>query len=225
MLKRKGTEKVGSTNVIYVIDHSGSMTSIWDEVLNAVELNLKEVQKSDLENYVSMIVFDDQIDEVMWRVPAKEVVLDRETYFPRGLTSMLDAVGLALSKAHTEYIAAVSQGKLNEAFYLVIVSDGIENNSKEWTYQKIQDKVKTVLATDHFTITYLGSNQDLAELRNLTGINQTYNWNSTLAGTRVMGGASAGATQTYFASRAEGQTVVNSLYEEEKEEEEVDAPA
>lgn len=208
MLYRKNGA-ANSTHVIYVVDHSGSMAPIWDEMCGALEANLEEVKKAEGDNYVSLIMFDNIIDEVIWRAPVNEVVLHKGAYKPRGSTAMLDAVGIALTKALEEENAFV-----DEAYYVIIISDGYENSSRAWNYDSMRELVKKCLATDRFTISYIGSNQDLSEVSQQTNFTygNTLNYVSDRVGTVAMSNSAAVGTQSYFSARAAGKTAVDDLY-------------
>lgn len=202
-------QDTGSTHVVYIVDHSASMGPIWDEMVNALDRNLEEVKKAEGTNYVSLIMFDDVIEEVMWRIPASKVSIDKEAFKPRGFTAMLDAVGKGLTQTLEEGVLGP-----DEAYYFVIISDGYENASREFNWNAVAELVNKANNTGHYTITYLGSNQDLSKVSKQTNINvsNTMNWHNDRRGTQVMAAASAGATSNYFAARATGQTVVDSLY-------------
>ena len=66
------------------------------------------------------------------------VPLNMDTYIPNGVTPMYDCIGMALQdlEQHDE------EGDLG--FLFVVISDGLENSSKEWTADRIAEKVKNL---------------------------------------------------------------------------------
>lgn len=139
--------------VNFIQDRSGSMSTVWQETLSGYKefINqLREGAKKDSIEYIfNLTTFDTLIDN-----PVKAVPLDQVTgeelapHGPRGSTALYDAVGKTLRA--TEPIQA-------DKYIVVIVTDGQENSSREWTkdalHQAIEDKIKV----GNWTFTYLGT--------------------------------------------------------------------
>ena len=93
-----------ATHLIKIIDRSGSMSGIEDEMRSLLNSNIKQ----DRENvdklgdtYLTLVVFDHEIDVLIDNAPIIDVEGDvsKEQTFSRGTTALYDAIGTALSKA------------------------------------------------------------------------------------------------------------------------------
>ena len=83
-------------------------------------------------------------------VPIDEVTpLTRETFEPRGGTSLLDAMGEVLKK------------NTSEGTTMIILTDGEENSSRTYTSEHIKDLVEMRTKYSKWSFVYLGANQDV----------------------------------------------------------------
>jgi hypothetical protein len=64
--------------------------------------------------------------------------LDSATYRPRGGTPLLDATGLLIGRAKVEAAARAATGQPKEAIIFCTVTDGQENQSREYRREQIQ---------------------------------------------------------------------------------------
>ena len=142
--------------VNFIQDRSGSMQTIWDETLNGFKEFVKELQtKGPAENIdylFSLTTFDTVIDMPLKAVPIADVTLDAlASYGPRGATAIYDAVG--------KTIDATMQAKDDTITKVVcvIVTDGQENSSREWTKDAIHKAIEAKLNLGNWTFTYLGT--------------------------------------------------------------------
>lgn len=149
------------TLVAFVLDETGSMGPIADDTIGGVNTYFETLKKETPEALVSLMEFSDMsASEPTFRsvcsgVEVKDVpVLTGENYRPRGNTPLLDAVGKAITE--TESIEA-------DRYLLVIMTDGQENASREWSYKGVQAKMKQVEATGKWTIVFLGSTLEARE--------------------------------------------------------------
>ena len=86
--------KEGFTEIISLVDRSGSMQSILDDAIGGFNTFLTAQQRQPSEAELSLILFDHEYQIVHQAVDIQQVKpLDRETYVPRGMTALLDAVG------------------------------------------------------------------------------------------------------------------------------------
>ncbi len=120
------------TDIIYVMDRSGSMANIMTDAIGGFNTFVKEQQKVEGDCYLTLIAFDTQYEVIYDRVPILEVKeLTSDRVFARGCTALLDTVGKALSTMPDEWHVA--------AF---IMTDGEENSSIEWTNEKVKTLVQ-----------------------------------------------------------------------------------
>lgn len=127
-------------NVIF--DRSGSMEIIAEEAVGMFNGFLEE-QKA-LPDYaeLSLVQFDDQYDECYTCKPIKDCVplIRGQTYIPRGMTALHDAVGKTINKIGGQ-LANLPEEDRPKRVLFIIITDGHENNSREFTGQTVKDMI------------------------------------------------------------------------------------
>lgn len=137
-----------------ILDRSGSMGTNMDEAINGVNVYIKDLTADDaLKVRASVTIFDStSIDLIRDRVKAKkweDIVLDE--CVPRASTPLLDAVG--------QTVNAISP-KEDENVAIAIMTDGLENASREYTKERILELLKEKQEKDNWLVLYLGANHD-----------------------------------------------------------------
>ncbi|MBQ5757700.1 MAG: VWA domain-containing protein, partial [Clostridia bacterium] len=86
--------KKGLTEVVFILDRSGSMAGLEQDTIGGFNSLLEKQKKEEGEAYVSVVLFDDRTEVLYDRVDIKKVepMTDRQ-YYVRGCTALLDAVG------------------------------------------------------------------------------------------------------------------------------------
>lgn len=152
MAKKKN--KAGKTSCVHVVlDRSGSMGAIKEETIGAFNGYLEQLVKDAPETIFSLTIFDSQsIDTIVDNEKAKDVTpLNSNTYQPRAMTPLYDAVGKVIDKL---------QNSEGDNKILVILTDGQENNSREYTRENIKKTLDEKQNKDNWLVIYLGANQD-----------------------------------------------------------------
>jgi uncharacterized protein YegL len=124
---------------------------------NSVLEKQKAIEGSQV--LVSTVLFDDRTEVLYNRIPIKDVKpMNEETYFVRGSTALLDAVGGAIDhimKVH-EYLGEVDRP--NKTLF-VITTDGHENASYLYNHQMVSSRIKMQTEIG-WEFLYLGANVD-----------------------------------------------------------------
>lgn len=126
------------------------------DAIGAVNSYLRQVKDDkDMEAAISLITFDSQsIDVIRDKVSAGSCAeLAASEYQPRASTPLLDAVGhgAALLDRRKEQ---------NERCILAIMTDGLENASREYTKETIKALLDRKQKEDGWLILYLGAGHD-----------------------------------------------------------------
>jgi hypothetical protein len=151
-------------HVALVLDRSGSMESCRDATIQGFNQYAEQIRRTAdeerLDVRLTLTVFNHEIHLPLFGAPLRDLrPLDRQSYVPNGSTAMLDAVGRTIDDLERR-----GQG-IDEASVLVcIISDGYENASREYSYADIAERIQRLTATDRWTFTYLGANQDLSRV-------------------------------------------------------------
>lgn len=144
------------TEIVCIIDMSGSMMSIKDDSIGGFNSFIEEQKKLDGETRITVALFDDQYELLADGIDLKEFEgLNDSNYRPRGMTALLDAIGKTVTNIDSkeDFIPV-------EIDYVVaILTDGAENCSREFNrdgiFKLISDKTE-----EGWQFIYLGANQD-----------------------------------------------------------------
>ena len=194
----------------FVLDKSGSMGNCRETTVNGFNAQLetiKELQKElpDQEFEVSLTIFDEHIDHVQTHQRINNFeYLSLSRYLPRGGTALLDAIGMSINQ-----IRMTNETKIlnNEtSIVMVILTDGMENASREFTYHQIASSIKALEATEKWTFTFLGADIDAIHTSKMLNIREenVVSFNKSDMGD-MMSDISEGMRQ-YSYSKSEGKT-------------------
>ncbi|MCD7893888.1 MAG: VWA domain-containing protein [Erysipelotrichaceae bacterium] len=127
-----------TSDLVFILDRSGSMSGLEKSTIKGFNKMIKKQKKLDGDAFVTMILFDDQIDVLYQDKPLEKVKkLTEEEYYVRGCTALLDTVGYAITKMKEKQ----KKNKTDHVIF-VITTDGYENASHEFTYQQINKMIK-----------------------------------------------------------------------------------
>jgi len=165
------------TQIIVVLDRSGSMHAIADDTIGGFNQFLKEQKKQKGKAKMSLILFDDQYDVVFEGLDIQNVVdLNENTFVPRGMTALLDAVGKTINSTYST-IKSTKKKDRPEQVVFVVITDGYENHSKEFTREAIFNMITEMKEKDKWQFMFLGANQDAIQVGGQYG----YGANSSLS--------------------------------------------
>lgn len=145
-------------HVAFVIDESGSMGSSKSDVIGGFKKVIDE-QKAikDGKCAVSIFKFATDVKEVFIGKDVNEVeYLTDESYDPQGLTAMNDGIGYAIDKVG-DWLRNMKEEDRPEKNLIVIMTDGEENNSKDYSLSKVREMIKHQESKYSWTFLYLGT--------------------------------------------------------------------
>lgn len=187
------------TDMTLILDKSGSMEIIRTDTIGGVNTFLKEQQATPGECDFSLVMFDTKYDFVYQGRPIKEVHgLSEKTYRPSGNTALLDAVGRSIHEAGNR-LDKLAEADKPEKVIMVIITDGQENSSREYTKDQIKKMIEHQEKQYSWTFLYLGANQDAFAEAGRMGIRAAAvsNWKSDKDGAGVMYGAVGQTVREY----------------------------
>lgn len=148
------------TDIVIVLDRSGSMGGIARQTIEGFNQFLDEQRKDEDQSAVSLILFDDQYDVVYVASPlAQTAPLTRETFKPRGSTALLDAMGQTIQETG-QRLSALPEERRPEHVLFVIITDGFENCSRQFTHTQVADMIAHQRDVYKWQFVFLGANQD-----------------------------------------------------------------
>jgi len=141
--------------VTLILDETGSMQSCKRAAIAGFNRYLAALRAEQAETRFTLTLFNSKKTEVRYHNerPAAVSDLDVETYRPADTTPLYDAIGRTLTIAKQE--AAVHFKKL-----CVILTDGLENASREYTRLQIFDLIKE-FEGQGWRFLYLGADHDV----------------------------------------------------------------
>lgn len=191
--------KPKNTVVNFVLDETGSMLSVKVATISGFNEYLVGLKESKAKVWMTLTKFNStKVEVVHDAVLVKDVPdLNEKTYVPEHLTPLYDAIGKTIRA--TEEALKKKRGK--PAVLCVIMTDGLENASKEYTregiFNLIEEKTK-----EGWTFAYLGANQDAYAVGESIGVarGSSLNFAGTPDGVAVATSAMAMATRSYLDS-------------------------
>jgi len=179
--------KKNTTELVMILDRSGSMGGLESDTIGGYNSFLKKQRETDGEVLVSTVLFDDRSEVLYDRVPLDQMpqMTERE-YTVRGCTALLDALGGAIHHIGNVHRAAREEDRPEKTIF-VITTDGLENASREYTYDRVKRLVRRQKETYGWEFLFLGANIDAIETAGRCGIaaDRAANYNSDHEGTAL----------------------------------------
>lgn len=162
--KKKAKKAPKNTRILFILDRSGSMRSIQDETIGGFNAFLAEQKSLPGKATVSLMQFDNEFLVVHNNADIQTVPpLDRTTFVPRGCTSLYDAVGKTIAEFK-------DNNPKSTKTIVMILTDGEENSSKEYTYSSVRTLIEEVEGKHGWDVIFLGANMNAAAVGASMGI-------------------------------------------------------
>ena len=135
-------------DLIFVMDRSGSMSGSEADTIGGFNSFIEREMKNDSNTRVTTVLFDDHYEMLYKRKPITEVkkMTDRE-YWVRGCTALLDAIGKTINTLDKE---------IDNKVLFVIMTDGMENASKEYS----KDQIRSLIGNHNWEFIFIGADID-----------------------------------------------------------------
>ena len=179
--------KKGLTEIVFIIDRSGSMSGLEADTIGGFNGLLEKQKKEDGEAYVSVVLFDDQTEVLYDRVDIRKVEPMNDTqYYVRGCTALLDALGGAIHHIKNVHRYAREED-VPEKTLFIITTDGMENASCKYSYDRVRKMVEQEKEKNHWEFLFLGANIDAVQVAGRFGIkaSRAVNYENDGAGTKL----------------------------------------
>ncbi|MFW6220034.1 MAG: vWA domain-containing protein [bacterium] len=170
------------TQIICILDRSGSMSSIIDDARGGFNEFLKSQKKLKDEATFTVALFDDEYELLYDNIPVKDVEeITEEIWSPRGMTALNDAIGKTINDVKANHLKLKDE-KPNKVI-VCIVTDGQENSSREYKSETIKQLIGEC-EKDNWTFVYLAANQDAFSVGSTYGFSagNTMNFNADTTG-------------------------------------------
>lgn len=158
------------THLYVLLDRSGSMQSIKQDIVGGFDAFVAEQRRASGECRMTLARFDNEYEQVFADRPIDQVgYLELE---PRGSTALLDSMGRLIVDAGAR-LAALPEHQRPGTVVVAVMTDGYENASREWSHQAIKALVDQQTETYGWQFLYMGADQDAIEVGSSIGVAAT----------------------------------------------------
>jgi hypothetical protein len=180
------------------------MTSVADDAIGGFNKFLEEQQKLDGKANMTLAQFDNIYEMLYNGVDIKDVKpYTKETYIPRGMTALYDAVGKTITDVHAR-LMKVSETERTKKVLMMILTDGHENASREYSMDSVKKLVDS-RKSDGWEFVFIGAGLDKFDVTSIgtsIGVNasNTLSFDRSSRGMAVMYNSMSKMSASYRSS-------------------------
>lgn len=170
---------------LIIVDESGSMSCVERATVNGINETLQSIRKTesehtDAESLVTLTTFSSAgIRTIYDATPASQALdIQPEQYCPNACTPLYDAIGRGI-------LTLRPQVQKDDVVLITIITDGEENSSREFSYERIQKLIKEMKEQD-WVFTFIGANIDVKATSQRLGIDLSMSFTQDDEGTQDM---------------------------------------
>ena len=162
------------SEIIFILDRSGSMAHLESDTIGGYNSLLKKQLATEGEACVTTVLFDDKVDIIHDNVDITKIpYLTSKEYYARGATALMDAIGKTISLVNNRHRFA-PESLVPHKTLVVIITDGCENASCEYTIRQIKKLIERQKEKYHWEFLFLGANMDAISAAGDIGIATEY---------------------------------------------------
>lgn len=152
--------KKNLTELVFILDRSGSMSGLESDTIGGFNGMIEKQREVKGEANITTVLFDDRYELIHQRLPLEAVQpLTGKEYYVRGCTALLDAIGRTIQDMINVQKHLPDDMKAEKVIF-VITTDGLENASREYTYDKIKKMIEHQKEKYEWEFLFLGANMD-----------------------------------------------------------------
>jgi hypothetical protein len=173
------------TEIICIIDRSGSMEPITTESIDGFNNFLNEQKSEEGTASVTLYLFNSHLSLIYENLSiTSSPYLDQNNYIPNGGTALLDAIGTVIDSTGVR-LSKTPEPNRPEKVLICILTDGEENQSRIYNKAEILKKITHQTVNYNWIFVFLGANQDSFSEAEKIGISKDYTsgFNSSKTGT------------------------------------------
>ena len=158
------------TEIVFILDRSGSMAGLEGDTVGGFNAMVERQKKEPGEALLSAILFSDESRVLYDRADIRKVEpMTERQYQVGGCTALLDAIGGAVHHIGNVHKYAREEDRPGKTIF-VITTDGMENASRSYTYDRVQQMVKHEQEKYGWEFLFLGANMDAISAARSFGI-------------------------------------------------------
>ncbi len=190
-----------STLIVCILDRSGSMQDILDDAIGGFNSFLEQQKAVPGDAEITVALFDDRYELPYNLVPLHSMPnLNRETFVPRGMTALYDAIGRTIATVGSQ-LSATPEPKRPNKVIVLILTDGEENSSQEYSAERVQEMIKTQREVYSWEFVFVGATEKSMRNAKSIGIDssKSIRFSADSAGTRAAYTTLSETTRSYRA--------------------------
>lgn len=165
--------KKGLTEIVFILDRSGSMSGLENDTIGGFNSMISKQKDEEGEALISTVLFDNETEVIHDRLPLDKIApLTGKEYYIRGSTALLDAIGEAIHHISSIHKYAREED-VPEKTLFIITTDGMENSSRKYSYDKVKKMVEKKKEKNHWEFIFLGANIDAVSVANKFGVDRS----------------------------------------------------
>jgi uncharacterized protein YegL len=155
--------KKGLTELVFILDKSGSMNGLEADTIGGFNSMLEKQQGAEGECLVTTVLFDNNYELLHDRIDLKAVnPITEKEYQVGGSTALLDAIGQTIHKIGNAQKNTADDYRAEKVMF-VIITDGEENSSREYTAGKVKAQIERQKTKYGWEFIFLGANIDAVQ--------------------------------------------------------------
>ena len=179
--------KTNITELVFILDKSGSMSGLESDTIGGYNAMLKKQQEETGKARITTVLFSDNSEILHDQANIMEMKpMTKRQYQVGGSTALLDAVGMTIHKIGNAQKYAEEEQRADKVM-VVITTDGMENSSREYTYEKIRRMIERQKNKYGWEFIFLGADIEAVAAAAKLGIerDRAVNFNSDSQGTQL----------------------------------------
>lgn len=175
------------TELVFILDRSGPMSGLESDTIGGYNAMLKKQRDETGEAIVTTVLFDNDYELLHDRINIKGIrPITEKEYYVGGCTALLDAIGKTIHKIVNVQKHTIENQRPDKVLF-VITTDGMENASRKYNYEKIKEMVEYQKEKYGWEFIFLGANIDAISTAARFGIgaDRAANYHADSEGTRL----------------------------------------
>ena len=184
---KESKKRKSDLEIVFILDRSGSMSGLEKDTIGGYNSMLEKQKKTKKgEAFVTTVLFDHEYELLHERTNLNKMKpITEKEYYVRGSTALLDAIGKTISQVKADQNRLRKSERAKKVLF-VIITDGQENASKEFTSEKVKRLIEEQKKTEKWEFLFLGANIDAISTARQFGIDSSraVRYNSDSIGTQ-----------------------------------------